>query len=149
MLTVAYEVKRKTPTKNSGYMNLSIALPVYTRYRQEYEKNKEQLTKKGVTSFAGYVTSMLEEMMERNEIFARYAPALQEFGYDEVGNTFYIKDNRTGRIAGISIGGKGGKELQCDVDDRNDCVHVGFAYSIPTVYKVMAKLGIPAPKVKG
>jgi hypothetical protein len=145
MLTAAYEVRSNTPNKNSGYMNLSIAVPVYTRYRQEYEKNREQLTKKGITSFAGYVTSMLEELMERNEIFARQAPFLQEFGYDEGNNTIYIKDNRTNRVAGVTIRGNG---LNCDVDDRDDCVHIGFAYALPQVYRVMEKLGIRPPKVK-
>jgi virulence-associated protein VapD len=80
-------------------MNLSITIPVYERYKQTYQKNKEQLTRKGITSFAGYITSTLEEMMEKNEVFARYAPFLEEFGYDEGTNTIYIKDNRTNRIA--------------------------------------------------
>jgi hypothetical protein len=84
-------------------MNLSITIPVYERYKQTYQKNKEQLTRKGITSFAGYITSTLEEMMEKNEVFARYAPFLEEFGYDEGTNTIYIKDNRTNRIAGVTI----------------------------------------------
>ena len=52
-------------------MNLSITIPVYERYKQTYQKNKEPLIRKGITSFAGYITSTLEEMMEKNEVFAR------------------------------------------------------------------------------
>ena len=85
-------------------MNLSITIPVYERYKQTYQKNKEQLTRKGITSFAGYITSTLEEMMEKNEVFARHAPFMEEFGFDEGTNTIYIKDNRTGRIAGVQSG---------------------------------------------
>ena len=84
--------------------------------------------------------------MEKDEVFARHAPFMQEFGSDESGNTVYIKDNRTGRIAGIAIGKD--KELHCDVDDRSDCVHVGFAFSLPEVYKVMERLRVKPPKVK-
>jgi len=145
MLMGADEERGRTPNKNSGYMNLSVAVPVYNRYRQTYEKKKEQLTKKGITSFAGYVTSMLEELMEKNEIFARYAPFMEEFGYDEGNNTIYIKDNRTNRVAGVTIQGK---DLICDVDNRNDCVHVGFTYALPQAYRTMEKLGIRPPKVK-
>ena len=123
-------------------MNLSITIPVYERYKQTYQKNKEQLTRKGITSFAGYITSTLEEMMEKNEVFARYAPFMQEFGFDEGTNTIYIKDNRTNRIAGVTVREK---SLTCDVDQRDDCVHVGFAYALPQVYKVMDKLGIKLP----
>lgn len=125
-----------------GYMNLSITIPVYERYKQTYQKNKEQLTRKGITSFAGYITSTLEEMMEKNEVFARYAPFLEEFGYDEGTNTIYIKDNRTNRIAGVTIKDK---VWTCDIDQRDDCVHIGFAYALPQVYKVMDKLGINLP----
>lgn len=83
--------------------------------------------------------------LERNEIFARYAPAMEEFGDDE-GRTVYIKDNRAKRrIAAVTLQGK---ELHCDVDDSNDCVHVGFAYSLPKVYKVMGELGIKPPIIK-
>lgn len=134
------------PKRESGYMNLSVAVPVYERYRQAYGRRKEELVKKGITSFSGYVTSRLEEMMEKDEVFARHAPSLEEFGSDEVTNTVYIKDNRTGRIAGITIDKS--TELHCDVDDRADCVHVGFAYSLPAVYKVMDRLGVKAPKVR-
>ncbi|MDG7011763.1 MAG: hypothetical protein JRN17_01575 [Nitrososphaerota archaeon] len=127
-------------------MNLSVSVPVYERYRQAYGRKREELAKKGITSFSGYVTSRLEEMMEKDEVFARHAPSLEEFGSDEVTNTVYVKDNRTGRIAGITIDKN--KELHCDVDDRGDCVHVGFAYSLPEVYKVMDRLGVKAPKVR-
>jgi virulence-associated protein VapD len=134
------------PKTGSGYKSVTITQSIHDYYRKSYEQNREKLERKGINSFTSYITSMLEALMEENEIFARYAPFLQEFGFDEVGNTVYIKDNRTGRIAGIGIKDK---ELHCDVDDRSDCVHVGFAYSVPTVYKVMEKLGVPPPKVKG
>jgi hypothetical protein len=80
--------------------------------------------------------------MEKNEVFARYAPFLEEFGYDEGTNTIYIKDNRTNRIAGVTIKDK---VWTCDIDQRDDCVHIGFAYALPQVYKVMDKLGINLP----
>lgn len=41
-----------------------------------------------------------------------------------------------------------GKELRCDVDETSDCVHVGFAYSLPKVYRVMGELGIKPPVIK-
>jgi len=36
-------------------------------------------------------------------------------------------------------------KLHCDVDEKEDCAHIGFAYSLPKVYDAMIRLGIPAP----
>jgi len=63
---------------------------------------------------------------------------MEEFGYDEDSNTIYIKDNRTKRIAGITIVNN---KLHCDVDGKEDCAHIGFAYSLPKVYEAMIRLG--------
>ena len=63
---------------------------------------------------------------------------LQEFAFDEATNILYIKDNRTGRIAGVRIKADG---FHCDVDDRNDCEHVGFALSLPVVKKMLDRAG--------
>lgn len=134
------------PKKGSGYTSIAVTEQVFNSYKSTFEAKKEQLVKRGITSFSGYITSMLEELMERDSIFARYAPFMEEFDFDDSGGTVYIKDNRTKRIAGISIQGK---ELHCDVDDANDCVHVGFAFSIPKVYEVMHERGIKPPTVKG
>jgi hypothetical protein len=133
------------PKKGSGYMSLTVAEDVYHHYKKDFDTRKDELARKGITSFAGYITSMLEELMDRNEIFARYAPFLQEFGYDEGNNTVYIKDNRTNRVAGVTVQGKG---LTCDVDESDDCIHIGYAYALPRVYRVMEKLGVSPPKVK-
>jgi hypothetical protein len=46
-------------------------------------------------------------------------------------NSVIIKDNKRNRIAEITLRDN---ELQCLLDDRNDCVHVGFVYSLPELY---------------
>jgi hypothetical protein len=39
-------------------------------------------------------------------------------------------------------------ELVCDLDNSSNCIHVGFAYAIPEVYKVLGLMGKKPPKVK-
>ncbi len=133
------------PSKGSGFMSLTVTEQVYDYYKKRYEKKKEDLNRKGITSFAGYITSMLDELMERDEVFARYVPFIEEFGFDPDGRTIYLKDNKIDRMAEVTFQEK---DLHCRLDDRGDCVHVGFVYSIPKVYKIMAELGIKPPKVK-
>jgi hypothetical protein len=36
-------------------------------------------------------------------------------------------------------------ELQCLLDGRSDCVHVGFMYSLPELYYIINKMGIKVP----
>jgi hypothetical protein len=54
--------------------------------------------RKGIGSLKGYVTSRLEQLTLKYRVFARYAPLMLEFGYDEDSNTIYIKDNRSKKI---------------------------------------------------
>jgi hypothetical protein len=83
--------------------------------------------------------------VDLDEVFARYVPFIEEFGFDADGRTIYLKDNKIDRMAEVTFKDR---ELHCLLDDRGDCVHVGFVYSIPKVYKVMAEMGIKPPKVR-
>lgn len=38
------------------------------------------------------------------------------------------------------------KELICETDKRNDCLHVGFCYAIPETYKILIDYGFKNPK---
>jgi hypothetical protein len=46
---------------------------------------------KGVNSFSGYVTYMLEEMMQKDKTFARYAPKIEKISVDD--DRVILKDN--------------------------------------------------------
>jgi hypothetical protein len=72
---------------------------------------------------------MMEEMMLRYETFARHAPYMEKLSIDQ--NRVVLKDNKRNRIAEVLL--KEG-ELQCLLDERADCVHVGCAYSLPELY---------------
>ncbi len=96
-----------------------------------------------IESWKGFPWTLRKEDLELWDAMVNQARA--EFGDDEGNSTIYIKDNRTNRVAGVTIRGK---DLMCDVDKRNDCVHVGFTYALPQAYRAMEKLGIRPPKVK-
>jgi hypothetical protein len=142
LYTCVTKVIYRVPKKGSGYASLTVSQAVYEHFKESFQQNRRILERKGISSLTGYVTSRLEELMLKDRVFARYAPFMEEFGYDEDSNTIYIKDNRTKRIAGITIVNN---KLHCDVDEKEDCAHIGFAYSLPKVYEAMIRLGIPAP----
>ncbi len=84
---------------------------------------------------------MLEEMMQKDKTFARYAPKLEKISVD--GDRVILKDNIKNRIAEVAIQ-KG--EFFCQLCEEKDCVHVGFVFSLPDVYEVLNARGIKHPK---
>ncbi len=126
-----------------GFRSITVSQAVYDRFYKRYQTHKKDLELKGISSFTGYITSILEELMMKEEIFARYAPFIQEFGVQ--GDTVILWDNKVNRSVEVVLKDK---ELYCRFDERSDCVHVGYAYSIPQVYSIMAELGIKPPKIR-
>ena len=68
-----------------GFKSITISEAVYDKFNQTYQKNKDELTMKGVNSFAGYVTYLLEDVMKKDKTFARYAPKLERFRLTQIG----------------------------------------------------------------
>jgi hypothetical protein len=88
--------------------------------------------------FSGYLTTMMEEMMIKDEVFAKHSPFIEKIAVDQ--DRVILKDNKRNRIVEVLL--KNG-ELQCLLDERPYCVHVGFVYSLPELYHIMnTKKGI-------
>ena len=124
-----------------GFRSVTIAENVYERFYDEFEKVKPDLQKKGINSFAGFITYMIEERMLDDKIFAKHAPMLEEVAtYDD---RVVVKDNKDDRIADVVI--RNG-ELYCQLCEDSNCVHVGFVYALPKVYSTLSKHGVKPPK---
>jgi hypothetical protein len=83
-------------------------------------------------------------MMIRYEAFAKHAPYMEKLSIDQ--NRVVLKDNKRNRIAEVVL--KDG-ELQCLLDERFDCVHVGFAYSLPELYYLTNEIKVPPRSAYG
>jgi hypothetical protein len=125
----------------AGFKSITISEQVYDKFFDVFQKNKSELAMKGVNSFAGYVTYMLEDMMLKDKTFARYAPKLEKISVDD--DRVIIKDNIKNRIAEVTIQ-RG--ELFCQLCEEKDCFHIGFVFSLPDVYEVLNSKGIKHPK---
>ena len=120
-----------------GFKSITVSENVYDKFHQVYEKSKDDLSMKGVNSFSGYVTYMLEEMMLKDKTFAKYAPKLEKISVDE--DRIILKDNTRNRIAEVVVQ-KG--ELYCQLCEKKDCACIGFVWSIPEVYEVLNNKGL-------
>ena len=123
-----------------GFKSITVSENVYKKFFEVYEKNREGLELKGVTSFSGYLTSRMEEMMIKDEVFAKHSPLMEKIAVDQ--NRVILKDNKRNRIVEVLM--KNG-ELQCLLDERSDCIHVGFVYSLPELYDIISNKGIKVP----
>ena len=124
-----------------GFKSITISEVVYDKFNQTYQKNKDELTMKGVNSFAGYVTYLLEDVMKKDKTFARYAPKLEKVSVDA--DRIILKDNIKNRIAEVAI--QNG-ELYCLLCEEKDCVHIGYVFGLPDVYEVLNAKGIKQTK---
>jgi len=125
----------------AGFKSITISESVYDKFYGVFQKNKDELSMKGVNSFAGYITYMLEDMMQKDKTFARYAPKLEKISVD--GDRVIIKDNIKNRIAEVTIQ-RG--ELYCQLCEQKDCFHIGFVFSLPDIYEVLNSKGIKHPR---
>ena len=116
----------------AGFKSITVSETVYDKFHDVFLKAKDDLALKGVNSFSGYVTYILEEIMQKDKTFARYAPKIEKISVDE--DRVILKDNIRNRIAEITI--KNG-ELECCLCNEKDCVHVGFVFSLPDVYEIL------------
>ncbi len=125
----------------AGFKSITISEQVYDKFFDVFQEKKSELAMKGVNSFAGYITYMLEDMMLKDKTFARYAPKLEKISVDD--DRVIIKDNIKNRIAEVTIQ-RG--ELFCQLCEDKNCFHIGFVFSLPDVYEVLNSKGIRHPK---
>ena len=120
-----------------GFKSITISETVYEKFHDVYEKNKDKLTMKGVNSFAGYITYMLEDTMQKDKTFAKYAPKLELISIED--DRVIIKNNIENRIAEIVYQRD---ELYCQLCEAKDCHCIGYVWSIPEIYEKLNSKGL-------
>ena len=113
-----------------GFKSFSLKEDIYNELFSKYGKNKETLKKKGINSFSAYLISILNESIKN--IILPESTFFEKIFHDET--SIAIKDKKKNKIIEISIS-KG--KLFCNQDNSNSCIHIGFAYSLPEVLKLM------------
>ena len=120
-----------------GFKSITISETVYAKFYDVYKKNKDNLTMKGVNSFAGYITYMLEDTMQKDKTFAKYAPKLELISIED--DRVIIKNNIQDRIAEIVYQKD---ELYCQLCEAKDCHCIGYVWAIPEIYEKLNSKGI-------
>jgi hypothetical protein len=117
-----------------GFKTITVKEHIFIKYHELYKRAKKEHKLKENTSFSGFVTGMMQEAMAKYEAFAKHAPFLEKFAIEQ--DRVIIKDNKRDRIVEVMV--RNG-ELQCLLDERTDCIHIGFVYSMPEIYTVLKR----------
>ena len=112
-----------------------LAARLTERIEQEYTGHRFK------PKLSSYVQDLLWEMLERDPKLQRYGPFLAYRGATD--GRIRIQDNFLGSLVEIQI--RDGK-LMCLEDRRDDCLHVGFAFAVSEVHKVLMEHGFKPPK---
>ena len=115
-----------------GYSVITIPVQTHEKARSRYLQKIKTGEIQNSKSFSRFVNDIIMDRIEADENLSLMAPFMQKVGLQD--NSIMIKDNKAGRIAEIQIRGK---EILCLYCNKKDCVHVGFSYAIPEVYRIM------------
>ena len=122
-----------------GFKSITIAEIVYNRFYNAYKTKKNEFALKGINSFTGYITYMLENSMQKNDNLVDI-PRLEKISADD--DKIIIKDNINNRIIEITFRNK---EPYCVFCEKQNCFHIGFVFAIPEYYKILSQNGIKIP----
>ncbi|BBE42476.1 hypothetical protein [Conexivisphaera calida] len=126
----------------TGYRSITVSEEVYNKLVQFLEEHKDELKKQDVRSISSLVGHLVMYVIEADDILRRRAPWMRLVGFTEHG--VVIEDKKIDRIVEVRLVND---DLFCELDQRDDCVHVGFAYAIPEVYNAMVARGKRPPQV--
>ncbi len=123
-----------------GFRSITIPETVYDRFQDAYTGNKAELAVRGIRSLSGYLTHMLEDVMRLDEAVAEYTPRMKKVSVDD--GRAVLLDRHENRIAEVVV--RDGL-LYCQLCEVGNCLHVGFAHSLPEVYAFMNGNGASGP----
>lgn len=104
----------------------------------QYDKNRPSNQE-----FGGWFDELLSQFCEYRQALKEHGPFLELKSTSE--NMLHLFDYKLKKSIDISIN-RAKKELQCETDKRNDCLHIGFCYAIPEAYKILIDYGFKNPK---
>ncbi len=117
-----------------GFKSYLLKDKLYTILQKRFEENKEELKKQGINSFSAFLTYLINKKVNEQIHEKKYRQEIEKIRI--LGNIIILKDNINDRIIELKIQ-KG--YIFCEFDKTNECIHVGFAYSLPETYDLLNK----------
>ena len=121
-----------------GFDVVTIRDEAFRKARRYYKKKIRSDPIHPEPSFSKFISNLIERATEDDRNLSLMRPTFQALVLQE--NSVVILDHRLGRTVEIEILAKNNTiDLFCTLDRRKDCIHVGFAYSIPKLYRIIGE----------
>ena len=89
--------------------------------------------------FNSWLDNLILTIIDHEENIHKHGPFIEVL-YIRNSEEITLSDYKLDRIIHVFIV-KDKKELQCDYCKKTNCVHIGFCYSVPKIYKKLIDLG--------
>ena len=109
----------------------------------ERVKSDREASSRRRIALGAFIEEMVWQVIEGQETLRKYGPFIEKIALDS--NTIVLRDNRLGRIVECVV--KEG-ELYCLHCQSLNCVHIGYSWAIPEVYKMMNLRGKKMPEIE-
>ncbi len=144
MSSVQYLISESCMPKE-GYKSVTIPDDVYDFFWKKWEQLKDEYRAKyGVRSFSGFVTKVMNDMLEL-ESQKRLNPPMEHFNLTEHGVTILDRslDPPKGQLIDVDFRPDANNRVQakCEYDETDDCRHVLFALDLPEVQEIFKQKG--------
>jgi hypothetical protein len=96
-------------------------------------------------SIGRFIGDLIHYGLEKERAKENYSSILEDYSIEE--ECIYIKDNSRDVVAELTF--KDGVDLYCNIDGAKNCVHIGYAWSIPAVQKLIWDKNLAKSKKKG
>jgi hypothetical protein len=118
-------------TKNWRPVNLraEVVAKVEKRIQSEYEGALRK------PAIGAYIENLVLPLLEEGPGPREARPFLEELSVDS--EKVFIRDNRLDKVAELTF--KNRSSLFCNLEHSDNCVHIGFAWTIPEVFRMLIR----------
>ena len=118
----------------SGFRSYLLKDEIYEALQKRFKQDREELKKQGINSFSAFLTYLINRKIAEQNQCKRYEQNIEKICV--ISNMITLKDNISNRTIELKIRHN---EIFCEFDKTNQCIHVGFAYSLPEVCDLLNK----------
>jgi hypothetical protein len=121
--------EKNKPKWRSVELPENVVLEVEKLMKEKHERRPVQVP------LGLFISDLIQESLDKVHIQDTVSSVLEKYAVDS--ECVYIRDNVRDVVAELRF--KDETDLYCNIDAAKNCVHIGFAWAIPEVQKMLTE----------